>query len=377
MRRGGSDSDSRKAGSDASSDNDNSINTSASQKTTFEEREAAYNEARARIFKDFVESPPDTPPPGKQEKSRRQDKNDDFSGRSQFYPVMQPIQAQYYPQQGYHDALMQTAMQQPMLPTMAQLQQQQMQQQHHVPSQQRFNPTANFTPSNFTPPQQFSPSAPPFSTIPPSRSYPNFNTARERGYPAPIPQHQTQPPHQQQQVYPQQPNGYYPPPQTPPTMHGTRSYNPGHPQPPMMQSSYSSSGGFPQQQAQFNNPATTPPPINRQLQQQQQYPMHHTNQHQSFTPQRMPQQPQPQHQPLGWGGVAMAPRSSSAPGHQLHHTGLPESHAHAAIGTGMNGYGGGAVGTGAWGSGGGVAWNGGNVVGRGGGVGGGGMNMRM
>ena len=336
-----------------------------------------YQEARARIFKDFVESPPETPPPGKQEKSRRQDKNDDFSGRSQFFPVMQPMPGYYAPQQGYHDALMQTAMQQPMIPNM-----QQMQQAHTPP---RFNPTANFTPANYSSPmqqqqQQFSPSAPQFATIPPNRSYPNFTTIRERGgYP---PQQQAPP---QQQVYPQQQqNGYYPSPQSPPTMHGTRSY----PQPPMMQASYSSGGGYPQQQqhpqhpqhqhqhpqhpqhkqqGQFGNPpATTPPPINRQL--QGQFPTH--NQQQSFTQ----RQPQPQH--LGWGGVAMAPRSSSAPGH--HH--MPESHAHAAIGSGMNGYNGGAVGTGAWSNGSGGAWNNGNTVGRGGGGNtgiGGGMNMRM
>ncbi|KAF8545059.1 hypothetical protein BDD12DRAFT_871992 [Trichophaea hybrida] len=377
-----------KAGSETSSDNDNSVATSNSNsKTTREEREAAYQEARARIFKDFVESPPDTPPPGKQEKSRRQDKNDDFSGRSQFYPVMtQPIPTQYYPQQGYHDPLMQHSMQPPMQmqpamqPNMQQQQQPPLQiSQNHV--QQRFNPTANFNPAaNFTP-SQFTPSTPPYSTLPPSRSYPNFNTARDRGYPS-VPTHQQQP--IQQPIYPQQ-NGYFPT-QSPPSMHNSRSFNPNLPQPQIMQSSYSSSGGFSQQnshggmQPQQFNPTTTPPPVTRQHQQQQypmpQHQMPFNTQAANLKSQRIPGQQQ-----LGWGnigqmpvngGVAMAPRSSSAPAHQ-HHGGVID--VIPQVMGGMNGFGGGGTGM-AWGGTQHGAWNG-NTLGRGGGSTGGGMNMRM
>jgi hypothetical protein len=384
MRRNGTDtpprgsSTPRKAGSETSSENGNSEAASGSNsKTTREEREAAYQEARARIFKDFVESPPETPPPAKQEKSRRQDKNDDFSGRSQFYPV---ITQPYYPHHSYHDSLMQPTMQAPMQAPMHQplqpMQPQQMSQNH---VSQRFNPTANFTPS----PQQFSPSASPFSALPPSRSYPNFNTHRERGYPPAHQQPSAQPP-----VYPQQQNGYYPnPSQSSPSMHGIRSFNPNLPpqqqQAAIMQSSYSSSGsGYPQQhqnshhmqppQPQYN-PATTPPPsmMNRQQQQQQQqqqqpYPMQHHQQQQHHPQMPFGAASQPQqrisgqpHPPIGWGnvgsGVAMQPRSSSAPGH---HNGVIEGFGTPSVG--------------AWGG-----WNG-SAIGRGaGGNTGGGMNMRM
>ncbi|KAI5857147.1 hypothetical protein BZA05DRAFT_167292 [Tricharina praecox] len=415
MRRGGGSdtpprgsSKTRKAGSDTSSDNDNSVVTSNS-KTTREEREAAYQQARARIFKDFVESPPETPPPGKQEKSRRQDKNDDFSGRSQFFPVMtQP----YLPTHGYHDPMQPTMptmsvmanMQPIMQPTMHQPLQQQQIPQNHI-SQQRFNPTANFTPS----PQFPHSGPPPYSTLPSVRSYPNMNTritTRGMGYPMP-PTHQqptAQPLYpQQQQPQPQQQqqnSSYYPnPAQSPQTMHSSRSFNPNLPQPQMMQSSYSSGGsGFQQHQSQhviqphhgmqpshgmqshhnmqppqqFNNPATSPSLVNRSLQQQQQhYPLQHQmpfNVQVSPTPQRMPQQQQQPH--LGWGnvgqqsplngGIAMAPRSSSAPGHHV-------------MDGGMNGFG---PAGGPWGGQHG-GWNGGAVGGGAAGGGGGGMNMRM
>jgi len=70
----------------------------------------------------------------------------------------------------------------------------------------------------------------------------------------------------------------------------------------------------------------------------------------------------------------MAPRSSSAPGHQ-HHGGVID--VGPQVMGGMNGFGGGGTGM-AWGGAQHGAWNG-NTVGRGGGGtgGGGGMNMRM
>lgn len=373
MRRNGTDTPPRgsstsgaKANSETSSENGTSEAAAGSNaKSTREEREAAYQEARARIFKDFVESPPETPPPAKQEKSRRQDKNDDFSGRSQFYPVMPQA---FYPPHAYHDpSLMQQqqpVMQMSMQPLQALPQQQ-------MPQNQHFNPTANFTPS----PQQFTPSAPPFANMPQNRAYPNFTPGRERGYQS-AHQQQQQPP-AQPPIYPmQQQNGYYPnPSQSPSSMHGSRSYNPNlppqqqqqQPQATMMQSSYSSNGsvgGYPQQHQSSHlmqppqphyNPATTPPPqamMGRQQQQQQPYSsMPHLNQ-MSFAVAAAQQQQRLNQPPLGWGnvGAAMQPRSTSAPG------------GHHPMVEGF-----GTPGVGAWG------WN---AVGRGNGAAGG-MNMRM
>ncbi|KAL7273984.1 hypothetical protein RUND412_003145 [Rhizina undulata] len=72
----------------------------SSKVTTREEREAAYLEARARIFKDFVESS-DVPQVKPNDKQKKSEKHDDFSTRSQFYPVAPPapqVSMSFYPQ---------------------------------------------------------------------------------------------------------------------------------------------------------------------------------------------------------------------------------------------------------------------------------------
>ncbi|KAI5784661.1 hypothetical protein EDC01DRAFT_631971 [Geopyxis carbonaria] len=317
-----------KAGSEASSDHGDS---STSAKTSREEREAAYQEARARIFKDFVESPPETPPPGKQEKLKRQEKPDDFSGRSQFYPVMAPpvpAQSSYYPQANYADPSlhMQTGQVQP-----------------------RFNP---MTP-NFTPPGSTYPSAgAPYVPVAASRSVPSFPNVSDRTYP--VQQPMAQP------LYPAQRNGPFNG-QPQPMLNVNYNNNP-RPQPAPMQASFST-GGFPQQASngflpgvmnQMNQPA-----VNR-AQMPYQMPQQYNNQS-SLSAQRIPPA-------FGWGGngmlgqnaggVSMFPRSSSAPGHQGAIDGAQMA----------NGYGVSAQG---WGQ---PGWNGASNMGRGAM---GGMNMRM
>ncbi|KAI5813912.1 hypothetical protein BZA77DRAFT_111691 [Pyronema omphalodes] len=145
-----------KDGSETSSDNGTGT-PSGNAKPTRDEREALYEAARARIFSDFVETPPETPPPDKNQKRRNnKQQDDDFSGRSQFYPVMPP---QFYPNQCWGEPQMQ---QQFIPPQVAlphtNIQPPPPQQQHHQPQQQvsqgglRFNPAANFTPIRY--PQQ-------------------------------------------------------------------------------------------------------------------------------------------------------------------------------------------------------------------------------
>lgn len=243
--RGGS----RKDGSETSDDPEPG-------KSSREIREAAYQEARARIFKDFVESPPETPPPGKAEKSKRKEQPDDFSGRSQFFPVITPaIQPQhYYPQPVYPDPSS-MHMQPPQGPP-------------------RFNPAMpNFNPAI----PSFNPGAANFN--PTNTPY----TAPPRQYPYPQQQQQQQPEIRQQypQIYPQQ----QPLPQQ-------RQFFPPPPQqrPQQMQPSYSASG----------YPASPPRP----------------NPYMAQPPQQRMQQQQPQ---LGWpvvgGGIPLNARSTSAPGH--------------------------------------------------------------
>ena len=84
MRRGGGKgSGPGKEGSETSSDSDSSPSASNPAKTTGEEREAAYLEAHARIFKDVVGSPPETQASNKQEEAGGQCKGGESSGRSQ------------------------------------------------------------------------------------------------------------------------------------------------------------------------------------------------------------------------------------------------------------------------------------------------------
>lgn len=161
--------------------------------TTREEREQAYQEARARIFKDFVESPPETPAPSKSnEKARKQEKPDEFHGRSQFYAVptpAPPANPYYFPQ--YEDPRLQG------------------QGGAHTSGASRFNPsTANFNPSpfvpplvSFTPPQQSQPQ----SFMPTLANRP-FPPQADRPFPAPNQGHVGP------NMFPQQQprNGYYP-----------------------------------------------------------------------------------------------------------------------------------------------------------------------
>lgn len=140
-----------------------SENESSKGPTTREEREAAYQQARARIFKDFEESPPDTPPPSKnlEKPKRRQEEPDDFSGRSQFYPVAQPspfMATEYHSQAQYQEAQLQYSYSRGYNPV-----------GHQMPGYQmplvlnggtlRFNPaSASFAPSSgFTPSTSTSP----------------------------------------------------------------------------------------------------------------------------------------------------------------------------------------------------------------------------
>lgn len=161
--------------------------------TTREEREQAYQEARARIFKDFVESPPETPAPSKSsEKARKQEKPDEFHGRSQFYAVptpAPPVNPYYFPQ--YEDSRLQG------------------QGGAHTSGSSRFNPsTTNFNPPpfapplvSFTPPQQPQPQ----SFMPTLANRP-FPPQADRPFPAPNQGHVGP------NMFPQQQprNGYYP-----------------------------------------------------------------------------------------------------------------------------------------------------------------------
>ncbi|PWW75277.1 hypothetical protein C7212DRAFT_296451 [Tuber magnatum] len=140
--------------------------------TTREEREQAYQEARARIFKDFVESPPETPAPSKSnEKARKQEKPDEFHGRSQFYAVptpAPPANPYCFPQ--YEDPRLQG------------------QNNSHISGGSRFNPsTPSFNPSpfvpplaSFTPPQQPQPQS--FMSTLSNRHFP---PQADRSFPAP------------------------------------------------------------------------------------------------------------------------------------------------------------------------------------------------
>ncbi|CUS14635.1 unnamed protein product [Tuber aestivum] len=174
--------------------------------TTREEREQAYQEARARIFKDFVESPPETPAPSKSnEKARKQEKPDEFHGRSQFYAVptpAPPANPYYFPQ--YEDPRLQG------------------QNNSNISGGSRFNPnTPSFNPSpfapplaSFTPPQQSQPQS--FMPTHPNR---NFPPQADRSFPTPSQGHVGP------NIFPQQQprNGYHP--------EQSASFHNGNPQP--------------------------------------------------------------------------------------------------------------------------------------------------
>lgn len=166
--------------------------------TTREEREAAYQEARARIFKDFVESPPETPAPVKtSEKSKKQEKPDEFFGRSQFFAVptpAPPVNPFYFPQ--YEDPRIQLQNNAHSLPP--------------GPPRAMFNPsTPSFNPN--TP--SFHPNHPPNFFPPTSGFTPPFAAPLSRQFPPQV-SGSFSPPNQPQMglpVFPQphQRNGYY------------------------------------------------------------------------------------------------------------------------------------------------------------------------
>ncbi|TGZ80343.1 hypothetical protein EX30DRAFT_57411 [Ascodesmis nigricans] len=269
----------RKDGSESSSEHgDNSTTTNNPAKTTREEREAAYEKARARIFKDFVESPPETPAPTKHERSRRRD-DDDFSGRSAYVPMNPaiPQPQMYFPPQ-YPSSMMmaQPTPQNPM---------------RFNPMSTSFNPTSSYSPS----PMGYGPPPPQQQRQYPPSGYPSDRSFSQPQQPSPQP------------LYPQQ-RGYFPQ-QQPSAQPG--SFTP--PRPPMMQQSYSSSG--------YSSPHTSPQP---HLQHQQHPAMPgppRQMQPQQYPPQFPSHQQQRTPGTFGWGsptpigGVPMHPRSSSAPGH--------------------------------------------------------------
>lgn len=211
----------------------------SSRTTSREEREAAYERARARIFKDFVSSPPETPPPTKpNDKQRKQAQPDDFSGRSQFFPVLAPppppVTQHYYPQ--YES------------PTL------QFQNNTHMPVAPRFNPnTPSFNPNVNFAPQPFMNSMPNRQFQPqPDRSFPPVNQSQVSSmYPQ---QQQHQQPQQQQQLR----NVFYDP---------TMNFNNGHPQQqhaPMITPSFTNTSRFIPQQSPYlqqHHQQPMPPPL--------------------------------------------------------------------------------------------------------------------
>lgn len=214
----------------------------SSRTTSREEREAAYERARARIFKDFVSSPPETPPPTKSnDRQRKQAQPDDFSGRSQFFPVLAPpppppVSQHYYPQYESPTPQFQNNTHMPVTP-------------RFNPNTPSFNPNANFAPQSFMnsmPNPQFQPQT--------DRSFPRLNL------PSMYPQQQ---PQQQQQLQ----NRFYDP---------TMNFNNGHPQQqhvpmshpqqqhaPMSTASFASTSRFIPQQSPYlqqHHQQTMPPP---------------------------------------------------------------------------------------------------------------------
>ncbi|KAG0123724.1 hypothetical protein HOY82DRAFT_494926 [Tuber indicum] len=268
--------------------------------TTREEREQAYQEARARIFKDFVESPPETPAPSKSnEKARKQEKQDEFHGRSQFYPVptpAPPVNPYCFPQ--YEDPRLQS------------------QNNTHISGGSRFNPsTPSFNPSpfvpplvSFTPPQQPQP-----QSFMPTLSNRHFPPQADRSFPTPNQGHVGP------NMFPQQQprNGYYP--------EQGANFHSGNPQ----QSSLMMSTNFPNQRfgaqpplhGQHSGPpmaASVPTTANRHPYAS---PSNYAVGNQALGNQRfhVPQQQQPLISGNGWsapqtlnGGIPMTTRSQSA-----------------------------------------------------------------
>ncbi|RPA95562.1 hypothetical protein L873DRAFT_1812676 [Choiromyces venosus 120613-1] len=267
--------------------------------TTREEREQAYQEARARIFKDFVESPPETPaPPKSNEKSRKQEKPDEFHGRSQFYAVptpAPPVNPYYFPQ--YEDPRLQG------------------QNGTHISGGSRFNPsTPSFNPPSFvpplvsfTPPQQPQPQ----SFMPPISNR-HFPPQADRSFPAPNQGHVGL------NMFPQQPrNGYYP-------EQGANFHN-GNPQrSPLMMSNTFANQRFgvqpPPPHGQHSGPPIAAPIPGTTNRHPYASPSNYAVGNQAMGNQRFQV---PQQQPLmsgnGWntpqmvnGGIPMAARSQSA-----------------------------------------------------------------
>lgn len=179
----------------------------SSRATSREERELKYEQVRARIFKDFVGSPPETPSPAKSnEKQRKQTQPDDFSGRSQFFPVLSPplptVNQHYYPQ--YENPV------------------HQFQNNTHMPVIARFNPnTPSFNPNGNFAPQSFMTPIPNQQFQPPTeRSFPANQPQMPSMYPQQQHQHQ-QHQYQQPQQQQQQRNGFY---------DQTMNFNNSHPQ---------------------------------------------------------------------------------------------------------------------------------------------------
>lgn len=220
----------------------------SSRTTSREEREAAYERARARIFKDFVSSPPETPPPTKSnDKQRKHAQPDDFSGRSQFFPVPAPPPppvSHYYPPYENQTFQFQNNIHMPIAPRFNP------NTSSFNPNTPSFNPNGNFAPQPFmnsTPNRQFQPLA--------DRSFPPLNQPQ-------IPSmylqqqhqhqhHQHQQPQQQQQLR----NGFY---------DQTMNFNNGHPQQqhtPMLTPSFANTSRFmPQQPPYLHHQQPMPPP---------------------------------------------------------------------------------------------------------------------
>lgn len=224
----------KKASSETSS-GDGSART-----TTREEREQAYRQARERIFKDFVESPPETPPPAKSsDKQKRQEKPDDFSGRSQFFPVLTPpppaVNPHFYPQ--YESSGLQ------------------FHNNTHMPVTARFNPnTPSFNPNSNFAPQPFISAIPNRQFQPPTDRFSATNQPQmtPQIYPQQQPQQHHQ--HHQHQQPQSQRNGFY---------DQTMNFNNGHPQQqqhpqqhpqqhgPMITSSFTNPSRFMPQQSPY------------------------------------------------------------------------------------------------------------------------------